>query len=141
MYLLRKRLGGEAEGFVALDPQVLDASLAALLDVARVWHRRVGAEVHGDSYARGAFRCFCTHDLVAFHWAVIALGSPVGEEVLHRVARAGFPELISSGSVTRDERVEETLGGLFFRVVAESEPQRDNRDQRSRRDRESHGTR
>src|SRR5258708_6014391 len=79
-------------------------------------------------------------NLVALYRAVVALGSPVGEKILHRVAQTGLPKLIGLRGVVRDERVKETLRGPLFRVVAERVPQRHNRDQRKRRDGEGHGS-
>ena len=76
---------------------------------------------------------------VTLHRAVVALRAPVGEKVLHRVGRAGLPELIGLSSVAGDEGIKKMFGGFLFRVVAERKPQRDNRDYRKRRDGEGHG--
>src|SRR6266481_1752399 len=123
MYLLRKRLRGKTERFVGgQDPDFDDFCLAALFGVGYVRHWGEGTDLYGDSDARGPFRRLCMHDLVALHWAVVALRPPISEKILHRVNRTRFPELIGPGRITPDHRVEEALGGLFFRVVAEREP-------------------
>src|SRR5258708_38067530 len=139
---LPKQLGREAERFVSSqDPDVNDFCLAAFFGIGYIRHRREGTELYGDGYARGAFRRFRTHDLVALHRAVVTLRPPISEKILHCVTRARFPELIGFGGVTRDQGVEETLCGFFLQVVAERKPQNHNRDQRKRRDGESHGSR
>src|SRR5437773_4483887 len=77
---------------------------------------------------------------LALHRAVVTLGSPVGEKILHRIALARLPELIGLSRVARDQGIEEMLSRLFFWIVAERIPQRHNRDQRQRRDSEGHGS-
>src|SRR2546430_13214004 len=84
---------------------------------------------------------FGTDNSVTFHRAVIALRSPIGEKILHRVGRTGLPEFVSLGGIGRDEGVEETLRSLLFRVVAKRVPQHDNRDHGKRRNSEGHGPR
>src|SRR5437879_1958279 len=142
MYLLRKRLGWKTKRFVGgQDPDFDDFCFAALFGIGYVRHRGEGTQLHGDGYARGAFRRLGMHDLVTLDGAIVALRPPVSEKILHRINRTRFPELISPGSVAGDQRAEKTLCGLFLRVVAEGEPQKHNGDQRKRRDSEGHGSR
>src|SRR5260370_24151289 len=142
MCFLQKRLGREAKGFVGgQDADFDDFCLAALFSVGYVRHWGEGTDLDGNRNGVRSLGRFGMQNFVALHRTVVALGSPVGEKVLHRVAWAGFPELISPGSVTGGQRLEEALCGLFLRVIAEREPQRHNRDQRKRRERESHSSR
>src|SRR5947207_11120084 len=73
-----------------------------------------------------------------FPYTTLFRSPPVGNKVLHRIARTGIPELVGEVDVPGCERVEETLRGSLFRVVSKDEPQGYNRGQRDgREDRKS----
>lgn len=121
------RSRGEAEGLVfGFDPDVDDPGFLALRGVGIFvgqWGER--ADGYGDDYAARAHGGFGVEQREAFHWAVVTRGSPVGEKILHGVARAGFPDIVGFGGVSGDEGVEEVFCRLFFRVVADREVQAD----------------
>src|SRR5438034_5758610 len=131
---------GEAERFVrSQNPNLDDFGPAAFFRVGSVRHWRERADFDGNGDGVRTFGRLGVKDAVALHRAKIALRSPISEKILRCVRRAGLPELVGFRSIARNERVEETLRGLLFRVVAKREPQCDNRDHCKRRDGKGHG--
>src|SRR5215469_7762941 len=134
-------LGREAEGFVGHnDPHAGNFGLAAFLRVRGVRHRRERTDGHLYVHGTEPMPWSRFQDFIAFDRPVISLRTPVSEKILLRVARPGFPKLVSEVGVVGNQRMEETVGSFFFGVVTEYEVKHDHGGHNYRRDRERYGS-
>jgi hypothetical protein len=122
------------------DPDTDDPRFLALLfrsGILGIRHRRKGADRDRNLDGVGTNRRAFPEDAVTFHRAEVAVGSPIGEKVLHFIARLGFPEFVGGCGIAGHQRIEEMLHGSFFGIEAKGPPEARDRDQDECRNRES----